>query len=82
MAGYEREFNLVEDDIPNAWCMRGGKVVVYAGILPITQTDEGLAVVMGHEIAHAIARHGNVRISQALLIETGGLVLAAAIDEK
>ncbi len=82
VAGYEWEFNLVEDDIPNAWCMPGGKVVVYAGILPITQTDEGLAVVMGHEIAHAIARHGNERMSQALLIETGGLALAAAIDEK
>jgi len=82
VAGYNWEFNLVEDDVPNAWCMPGGKVVVYSGILPITQTDDGLAVVMGHEIAHAIARHGNERMSQGLLIETGGLALAAAIDEK
>jgi predicted Zn-dependent protease len=82
VAGYNWEFNLVEDDIPNAWCMPGGKVVVYSGILPITQTDEGLAVVMGHEIAHAIARHGNERMSQGLLIETGGLALAVAIDDK
>jgi predicted Zn-dependent protease len=82
VAGYEWEFNLIEDDVPNAWCMPGGKVVVYTGILPITQTDAGLAVVMGHEIAHAIARHGNERMSQGLLIETGGLALAAALDEK
>jgi len=82
VAGYNWEFNLVEDDVPNAWCMPGGKVVVYSGILPITQTDEGLAVVMGHEIAHAIARHGNERMSQGLLIETGGLALAAAVDQK
>jgi len=82
VAGYQWEFNLVEDDIANAWCMPGGKVVVYSGILPITQSEEGLAVVMGHEIAHAIARHGNERMSQGLLIETGGLALAAAVDEK
>jgi predicted Zn-dependent protease len=62
--------------------MPGGKVVVYSGILPYTQDPAGLAVVMGHEIAHAIARHGNERMSQAILIETGGLALAAAIDEK
>lgn len=82
VAGYNWEFNLVEDNVPNAWCMPGGKVVVYSGILPITQTHAGLAVVMGHEIAHAIARHGNERMSQGLLIETGGLALAAAIDQK
>ena len=79
---YNWEFNLVDEDVPNAWCMPGGKVVVYTGILPITQDEGGLAVVMGHEIAHAIARHGNERMSQAMLIQTGGLALAAAIDEK
>lgn len=79
---YNWEFNLVDEDVPNAWCMPGGKVVVYTGILPITQDEGGLAVVMGHEIAHAIARHGNERMSQALLIETGSLALAAAVDEK
>jgi len=80
--GYDWEFNLVDENVPNAWCMPGGKVVVYTGILPYTQTEAGLAVVMGHEIAHAIARHGNERMSQALLIETGGLALAAAVDSK
>lgn len=79
---FDWEFNLVEDDIPNAWCMPGGKVVFYTGILPFTKTETGLAVVMGHEIAHAVARHGNERMSQAMLIQTGGLALAAAIDEK
>jgi len=82
VSGYEWEFNLIDDDVPNAWCMPGGKVVVYTGILPITKSEAGLAVVMGHEIAHAIARHGNERMSQGLLIETGGLALSAAIDEK
>lgn len=80
--GYDWEFNLVDEDVPNAWCMPGGKVVVYSGILPFTQSEAGLAVVMGHEIAHAIARHGNERMSQAMLIETGGLALAAAVDSK
>jgi predicted Zn-dependent protease len=79
---FDWEFNLVDDDIINAWCMPGGKVVFYTGILPYTKTEAGLAVVMGHEIAHAVARHGNERMSQALLIQTGGLALAAAIDEK
>lgn len=79
---FKWEFNLVEDETPNAWCMPGGKVVFYTGILPYTQTEAGLAVVMGHEIAHAVARHGNERMSQSLLIQTGGLALAAALDEK
>jgi len=82
VAGYDWEFNLVQSAEPNAWCMPGGKVVVYTGILPITKTESGLAVVMGHEIAHAVARHGNERMSQGLLIQTGGMALAAAIDEK
>ena len=59
---FKWEYNLVDDGIANAWCMPGGKVVVYTGLLPITQNENGLAVVMGHEIAHAIARHGNERI--------------------
>jgi len=79
---FDWEFNLVEDDIPNAWCMPGGKVVFYTGILPYTKTEAGLAVVMGHEIAHAVARHGNERMSQALLIQTGGLALSVALDQK
>lgn len=79
---FQWEFNLIEEDVPNAWCMPGGKVVVYTGILPYAKTEGGLAVIMGHEVAHAVARHGNERMSQAMLIETGGLALAAAIDEK
>lgn len=82
LEGYKWEFHLVEEDVPNAWCMPGGKVAIYTGILPYTKDETGLAVVMGHEIAHAVARHGNERMSQALLIETGGLALSAALDEK
>jgi len=61
--GYKWEFNLVENPTVNAWCMSGGKVVVYSGLLPITQNEAGLATVMGHEIAHAVARHGSERMS-------------------
>ena len=80
---FKWEFNLVkEDKTVNAWCMPGGKVVVYTGLLPVTQTEAGLAVVMGHEIAHAIARHGNERMSQALIIQLGGIGLATAMSTK
>ena len=78
---YKWEFNLIEDDkVVNAWCMPGGKVAVYTGILPITQNDTGLAVVMGHEIAHAIAKHGNERMSQGLLAQLGAVGLSAALS--
>ena len=80
--GYAWEFNLVEDKEANAWCMPGGKVVVYTGILPITKNEAGLATVMGHEIAHAVARHGNERMSQALLTQMGGMALAVALDQQ
>jgi predicted Zn-dependent protease len=80
--GYAWEFKLVEDRSVNAWCMPGGKVVVYTGILPITQDDNGLAVVMGHEIAHAIAKHGNERMSQGLVQQMGGVALSVAIANK
>ncbi|MBI4684311.1 MAG: M48 family metallopeptidase [Nitrospirae bacterium] len=79
---YKWEFNLVEDKNINAWCMPGGKVVVYTGILPITKDETGLAVVMGHEIAHAIASHGEERMSQGLLAQMGGIALSAAVSEK
>ena len=59
MKGYQWEFNLVDSKDINAWAMPGGKVVVYTGLLPVTQTEDALAVVLGHEIAHAIAQHGN-----------------------
>mgnify|MGYP003565324222 CR=1 FL=1 len=76
------QFNLVDSDVPNAWCMPGGKIVFYKGILPLTQDEDGVAVVMGHEIAHAVARHGNERMSQGLLAQMGGIALAVAIEEK
>lgn len=80
--GYNWEFNLVESPEANAWCMPGGKVVVYTGILPITKNEGGLAVVMGHEIAHAIAKHGDERMSQGLLTELGGTALSVALEQK
>lgn len=80
--GYNWEFNLVNDPAVNAWCMPGGKVVFYTGILPYTLNDTGIAVVMGHEIAHAIARHGNERMSQGLAIQLGGASLQVAMAEK
>jgi predicted Zn-dependent protease len=82
--GYKWEFNLVDSKDVNAWCMPGGKVVVYTGLLPITQNEAALAVVMGHEIAHALLTHGNERISQGMIaqgIQLAGNV-ALAKDEK
>ncbi len=82
LAGYNWEFNLVDSKEENAWCMPGGKVVVYSGILPITGDEAGLSVVMGHEIGHAIANHGNERMSQGLLVQLGGMGLAMAMKEE
>lgn len=81
LEGYEWEFNLVEDDAKNAWAMPGGKVVVYTGLLSVARNDAGLAVVMGHEIAHAIAKHGSERMSQGLLVEMGGIALSQAMSK-
>ena len=72
---YRWEYNLVEDDAVNAWCMPGGKIVVYTGILPVTQTELGLAVVMGHEVSHALLNHGQQRMSAGLLQQLGALGL-------
>ena len=82
LSDYAWEFNLVESDEINAWCMPGGKVVVYTGILPIAGDETGLAVVMGHEIAHAVAQHGNERMSQGLLTQMGGMALSTALQTK
>jgi predicted Zn-dependent protease len=79
---FKWEFKLVSDKTPNAFCLPGGKVVFYEGILPYTQSDAGMAVVMGHEIAHVVARHGNERMSQSLLAEFGGLALTMALETK
>ena len=82
LEGYAWEFNLVQDPAVNAWCMPGGKVVVYTGLLPIAQDEAGLAVVMGHEIAHAVARHGAERMTQGLIVELGGMALSKALVNK
>ena len=68
---YQWEFRVLEDKQANAFCLPGGKVAVYTGILPLTQDDAGLAAVLGHEVSHAIARHGGERVSQGLLVQTG-----------
>ncbi len=80
---YEWEFTVIQDDqTVNAWAMPGGKVAVYTGILPIAQGDAGLAVVMSHEIAHAVARHGNERMTQGLLVDLGGLAISEALQKQ
>ncbi len=79
---YNWEFHLIESTEINAWCMPGGKVVVYTGILPITQDENGLAVVLGHEISHAVAKHGDERMSQALIAQLGGVALQEALKNK
>ncbi|HON93434.1 MAG TPA: M48 family metallopeptidase [Sedimentisphaerales bacterium] len=81
-AGYEWEFNLVEDPNVNAFAMPGGKVVVYTGILPVTQTEAGLATVMGHEIAHVFAKHGSERMSQQLVVQLGSVALSTALRDQ
>lgn len=82
LKGYNWEFNLVNDPTVNAWAMPGGKVVVYSGLLPVAKNEDGLAVVMGHEIAHAIAHHGNERMSQGLAAQLGGVGLSIAMKDK
>jgi len=82
LEGYAWEFNTVDSKEVNAWCMPGGKVVVYSGLLPVTQNETALAIVMGHEIAHSIALHGNERMSQALVQQLGGVALEIALSQK
>ena len=77
---YRWEYNLVSDDAVNAWCMPGGKIVVYTGILPVTQTETGLAVVMGHEVAHALLNHGQQRMSASVLQQLGAAALSIMTD--
>lgn len=82
LAGYKWEYNLVQDNAANAWCMPGGKIVVYTGLLPITQNEAALAAVIGHEVSHAIFNHGNERMSQGLLQQLGGVALSVALANK
>jgi predicted Zn-dependent protease len=80
--GFNWTFNVVDENTINAWCMPGGKVVVYTGLLPVTQDEAGLAVVMGHEIAHAIARHGNQRMSQSMALQGLGTGFSMLLSQK
>jgi predicted Zn-dependent protease len=82
LAGFNWEFNLIQDDkTVNAWCMPGGKVAFYTAILPICKDENGVAVVMGHEVAHAIANHGRERMSQGLIEQMGMTTLGAAMGQ-
>lgn len=82
LQGFNWEFNVVDENTVNAWCMPGGKVVVYTGILPVTQDEKSLAIVMGHEIAHAVARHGNQRMSQQLVVQAGGVFFSTLLSQR
>ena len=81
LKNYKWEYNLIQDDQVNAWAMPGGKVAFYTGILPICQDDNGVAVVMGHEIAHAVANHGRERMSQGLVAQLGLSSLQVALGQ-
>lgn len=82
LTGFRWEYNLVDDKAVNAWCMPGGKIVVYTGLLPVTQNEAALAVVIGHEVSHALLQHGNQRMSQGLLQQLGGVALSVAVANK
>jgi predicted Zn-dependent protease len=82
LQGYKWEYNLVQDKAANAWCMPGGKIVVYSGLLPVTQNEAALAVVVGHEVSHAIFQHGNERMSQGLAQQLGGVALSVAVSSQ
>ena len=82
ISNFEWEFNLVHDSQINAFCMPGGKIVVYEGLLSVARTSDELAVVLGHEIAHAVAKHSNERMSQQILTQYGLALLSSARSEK
>jgi len=79
---YKWEYHLVDSKEVNAWCMPGGKIVVYTGILPLTKTEDGLATVMGHEVAHALLNHGQQRVSAGVLQQIGAASVAIAVSGK
>ncbi len=82
LSGFAWEYNLVLDSAINAWCMPGGKIVVYTGILPYTKNENALAVVIGHEVSHALLQHGNQRMSESMIQQLGGVALSTAIAKK
>ena len=81
LSGYSWEFSLIKDPQVNAFCMPGGKIVIYEGILPYTQTEAGLAVVVGHEVAHAVAKHANERISQQMVAQYGSAAVSGLLNK-
>jgi len=81
LSNYDWEFNLIESDDINAWAMPGGKIAVYTGMLPVAGDENGLAVVIGHEIGHAVAGHGGERMSHLLMVQMGGMALSAALAD-
>lgn len=78
---YKWEYNLIESETVNAWCMPGGKIAFYTGILPIAESETGVAVIMGHEVAHALANHGQQRMSAGLLQQAGAIGLNVALQD-
>ena len=80
LEGYKWEYNLVQSDEANAWCMPGGKIVVYSGLLPITQNEAALAAVVGHEVSHALFQHSNERMSQSMIAQGLGSALSVALS--
>ncbi len=82
IANFSWEFTLVKSDEVNAFCMPGGKIVVYEGLLPLVSSEDELAVVVGHEVAHAVAKHSNERMSQELLAQYGASIVGAALSTK
>ena len=82
VSNFDWEFNLVKDDQVNAFCMPGGKIVVYDGLMKLVSSDDELAVVLGHEVAHAVAKHGNERMSQQMVAAAGAGLLGLALSEK
>jgi len=80
--GYQWQYNVIISEQLNAWCMPGGQIAFYEGILPVCRDEAGVAVVMGHEIAHAVAQHGNERMSQQLAIQMGGIALSEALSKQ
>ena len=79
---YKWDYKLVESKDVNAWCMPGGKIVVYSGILPIAKDDAGLAAILGHEVSHALANHGQQRMSAGMLQQLGGVAVGVAVGNK
>lgn len=82
LTNYQWEYKLVESKELNAWCMPGGKIVVYTGILPIMANDAGMAAVLGHEVSHALANHGQQRMSAGMLQQLGGVAVGVAVGNK